>query len=71
MVQYLKQLSIAKDLLAFAEETLKESQIILITLGGLGEEYAPLVTSITTRFDHSMRFSTLKQVYLDYKMALP
>lgn len=58
MIEYLKNVSIAKDLLAVVGEKLKESQLILITLSGLGPKYSPFVTSITTRFDHTMRFAT-------------
>lgn len=36
MSDYLKKISITKDKLAAAGEKLQESQIILITLGGLG-----------------------------------
>lgn len=57
MMQYIKHLSIAREKLASAGERLRESQMILIALGGLGSEYKPFVTSITTRFDHSMTFT--------------
>lgn len=71
MSEQLKKVSVAKDLLAFVGVKLKESQVILITLGGLGLAYSSFVTTITTWCDHAMRFSTLKQLLLDFEMTLP
>lgn len=68
MSQYLQNISIAKDKLASAGEKLRDSQIILIALGGLGPEYKLFVTSITTRFDHSMSFTQLQQLLMDYDL---
>lgn len=70
-IEHLKKVSIAIDLLATAGEKLHDSQVILIALGGLGPTYSPFVTSITTWFDDSMRFTTLKQLLLDYERSLP
>lgn len=69
MSQYLRGISIAKDKLASAGERIRDSQIILTTLGGLGPEYKQFVTSITTRFDHSMSFTQLQQLLMDYELS--
>lgn len=47
---------------------MKESEVILIARGGLTEDYESFVTSITTRFDHSMTFSSLCELLMDQKM---
>lgn len=49
MEDFITKVSILKDALAATGEGLKESEIILITLGALGDEYESFVTSITTR----------------------
>lgn len=54
---YMKKIAIFENKLAAAGEKLKDSQLILITLNGLGMEYQPFVTSIIIQFDHTMTFS--------------
>lgn len=66
--QYIKHVSIAKDKLASAGEKPRDSQIILIALGGLGSEYKPFVTSITIRFDHSITFTQFQQLLMDHDL---
>lgn len=56
-----------KDALVAIGERLKESEMILIMLGGLTEDYKSFITSITTRFDHSMMFSSLCEL-MDQEM---
>lgn len=68
MTDYLKKISVAKEKLAGASEKLHDSQVILIVLGGLGLEYQPFVTSITTRFDHSMTFSSFQHLLMDHDL---
>jgi len=68
MMEYLKKITIARDRLTAAGEKLKDSQVILITLGGLGSEYQSFVTSITTRFDKNMTFSHLKHLLMDHEL---
>lgn len=65
MEEYLIKISVLKDALAVAREKLKEYEVILLALGGLGNEYKSFVTSITTWFDHSMSFATLKHLLMD------
>lgn len=67
---YLKKVSMAKNMQVSANEKLKESQLILITLGGLGQTNTPFVMSILTHFDHLMCFETLKQLLLNYKITM-
>lgn len=68
MTDYLKKISVAKEKLASTSEKLHDSQVILIALGGLGPEYQPFVTSITTRFDHSMTFSSFQHLLMDHDL---
>lgn len=70
MAEYLKKVSIVKDAIVVAGERLKESQIILITLDGLGIGYKSFVTSITTQFDHNMTFAMLQHLLMDYDLAV-
>lgn len=65
MEEYISQITVLKDALAATGEHLKETYIILIALGGPSMEYESFVTTITTRFDHSMSFSTLCELLLD------
>lgn len=53
MSKYLKKVSVAKDLLASAGEKLKESQAILITLGGLDPVYTKIKCQICSCTGHS------------------
>lgn len=48
MDEYIAKISILKNALASTGEGLKDSEIILITLGGLGNEFESFVTAITT-----------------------
>lgn len=52
MEDFVTKVSILKDALAATGESLKGSEIILIMLGMLGEEYESSVTSITTKYVH-------------------
>lgn len=54
MGDFIKKISVLKDALAAQGNNLKESEVILITLGGLGEEYESFVTSIATRYDETI-----------------
>lgn len=56
MEDYILWISVLKDALAATEEKLKDSEIILIALGGLSEDYESFITFIMTRFDHTMSF---------------
>lgn len=66
MYEYLKKIIVTKDKFVAAREKLKDSQIILIVLGGLGLEYQPFIISITTRFDHIMTFINLQHLLMDH-----
>lgn len=70
MEDFITTILIIKDELATIGETLKESEVILITLGALNDDYESFVTSITTRFDHSMTFSSLCELLMDHEMRL-
>lgn len=70
MEVFITKVSILKDSLIATGETLKESEIILITLGALGEEYESFVTSITTRFDPDMTFASLCELLMDQDMRV-
>lgn len=48
MNEYLKKVSMLKDMLTSAGDQLRYSQGIHIILGGLGTGYEPFMTSITT-----------------------
>lgn len=70
MSEYLKRICVLKDKLAAAGDKLKDSQVILIALGGLGPEFQSFVTSITMRFDHSMTFPNLQQLLMDHELRI-
>lgn len=60
--------SVLKDALVAIGESLKESEVILITFGALGEEYKSFVTSITIRYDPAMTFASLCKLHMDKEM---
>lgn len=64
------KISILKDALVATGEHLKDSKIILITLGGLTEDYELFLTSNTTRFNHSMSSSSLYELFMDQEMRV-
>lgn len=68
--EYITQVSVLKDALPARGERMKESEIILIALGGLGEEFESFVTSITTRDDPNLTFSTLCELLMDQEMKI-
>lgn len=68
--EFITKVSALKDVLAVTSESLKESEIILIMLGALGEEYESFVTSITTRYDTSMTFAMLCELLMDQDLHL-
>lgn len=70
MEEFITKVSILKDSLAPTGDTLKQLEIILITLGALGEEYESFVTSITTRFYHNMTFPMLCELLMDQEMRI-
>lgn len=70
MEDFLTKISILKDAIAATGEHLKESEIILITLGTLGDGYESFVTSVTMRYDHSMTFSGLCELLMDQEMRV-
>lgn len=65
MFDYLKRDCVAKDKLTTTSKKLKDSQVILITLGGLGPGYQLFVISITTHFDHT-RISLNLHLLMDH-----
>lgn len=65
MKEFITRLSVLKDSLAATGEGLKDSEIILMTLGVLGDGYESFVTSITTRFDPTMMFASLCELLMD------
>lgn len=70
MDEYISKVLVLKDALAATGEKLKESEIILITLGGLGEEFESFVTALTARYDPSLIFSELGELLMDHDMRL-
>lgn len=46
-------------------ESFKESKVIFIVVGDLGAEYAAFVTSLTTRFDSTMKFFDIEALLMD------
>lgn len=50
-------------------EVIPESKFILAVIGGLGVGYESLVTSMTTRFNRSMRFLDLEVILMNYDMT--
>lgn len=70
MEEFITEVSVLKDALATTGEKLKESKIILIMLGALGEEYESFVSSIMTRYVHDMMFTTLCELLMDQEMRL-
>lgn len=68
---YFSKISILKNALASTgEEGLKESEIILITLGGLGNEFESIVTAITTPFNPDLTFSGVCKLLMDHNLRL-
>lgn len=65
MPDYIANANHLLDTLAMAGEPLSQSDIVLTVLGGLGVEYEPFVTSITTRYDSAMTFIDLQALLLD------
>lgn len=59
MEDFITKISILKDAMAATGERLKESEIISITLGALGEGCESFDASVTTRFDPEMTFASL------------
>jgi len=70
MNDFLTKVAVLKDSLAAAGDKLQESEVILITLGALGDEYESFVTAITTRYDESLTFTTLCELLLDYEVRV-
>lgn len=70
MEEYITKVSILKDALVITREKVKDSEVILITLGGLGNKYESFVTSITIRFDPNMTFSSLCELLMDQEMCI-
>lgn len=70
MDEYISKVSILKDALAVTSEKLKESEVILITLGGLNEEYESFVIAITTRYDPNLTFSELGELLISHEMRI-
>jgi len=68
VADFLRRVTIARDKLAAAGEKISDSQIILLTLGGFGTDYQSFITSITTRFDKNMTFSTFKSLLIDFDL---
>lgn len=62
MADYILKILVLKDALVATKEKLKESEVILIVLGGLSDEYEAFVTSLTL---HAMirvsRFQNLER----------
>lgn len=65
MEDFIIKISVLKDALAATGECLKDSEIILITLGALGEGYESFITSVRTRFDPEMTFASLCELLMD------
>lgn len=53
------------DNLIIVGEIMKESEIVLTVIGGLGPDYASFVTSLCTCFDHAMMFVVLQVILMD------
>lgn len=68
--EFLTKVSLLKDAIAMTRERLKESEIILITLGALGKGCESFVTSITTIYDLGMTFSSLCELLMDQEMRM-
>lgn len=58
------------DNLIVVGEVYKESKVIFIVISGLGVEYAPFVTSLSTRFDFTITFFDLQALLMDQEMEL-
>jgi len=70
MQDFISKISVLKDALAATGETLREFELILITLGALSDDYESLVTSITTQLDKKMTFSALCELLMDYEIRM-
>lgn len=68
MEDFITKVSVLKNALAATSEKLKESEIILITLGALGNKYESSVTSITTWYDPTMTIASLCELLMDQEM---
>lgn len=70
MDEYISKVAILKDALAATGQKLKETEIVLITLGGLGEDYESFVTANTTRFDPKLTLSGLDELLMVHEMQV-
>lgn len=51
-------------------EKIPESEVVLTVIGGLGVGYESLVTSLTTKLDHSMMFVNLQAILMDHELGV-
>lgn len=70
MEEFITKISVLKDALATTGEALKESEVILIVLGALRDEYKAFVTWIITRYDPAMTLATLCEHLMDQEIHL-
>lgn len=68
MEEFITRILVLKDLLATIGEGLKDSELILIILGALGDGYESFITSIMTRFDPQMTFTSLCELLMDQEI---
>lgn len=70
MEEFITKVLILKGVLAATGETLKELEVVLITLGALSDEYESFITSITTRYDPTMTFASLCELLMDQEIRI-
>lgn len=70
MDEYITKVTVLRDSLAAIGESIKESEMILITLTGLGDDYKAFVTAITARYDPELTFSHLCELLMDQDLRL-
>lgn len=70
MEKFITKVSVLKDALTTTGETFKESNVVLITLGALNDEYESFIMSITTRYDLAMTFAFVCELLMDQEIRI-
>lgn len=70
MDDYIAKVTVLMDSLAATGEVVRESEMIQVTLAGLGDEFEAFTTAITTRYDPDLTFSQLCELLMDQDIRI-